>query len=702
MSVKKEVGTSQTVVLVAVYDKKLLDVLHLKRLASLQKELSEIAAVKKITSLYTMPNLRSFLDEHVWHSVLENRPYTQENLVELKSDVMDNELFVGKFVGKTADTMLFYLTIPDDALGKKGFDLRDTIQGVLNQYQVDFSKVFQLGSTEMSYVLIQKARHDFLVCIPVVFALMAILFGCLFRNIYLFILPCFSSIFGVICALGVMGWLGIPVSPLFIAAIVLTLAIGVAESAHIIYAYQKSILLYPLASPGDRQAFILKAVLLPFLLAVFTALLGFMLDVLSFVPVIVDAAYALALCIAFNTSASILISPLLLQRMKVKITGERKFFHDLSRALIKLNVLLSSYARWVVTILLCLSIVGIAAFYIIPIETLPYALIKKNDPLIRNLYFIDNKVSGLNLIKVSIYSKDKNVFLKPEYLQKILDTEESLMKIPGTSHTYGVSDVVATTYQIFLFNTRKFFKIPEDQEILGQYYQILEKEGFIRDLINKDFNDATLYINYKLYSSSELEDYRSNIEKVLTKAFNATSLKFKIMDSNLEFSRIVSNLLSLQLISIFSIYLICFFTIGVMFRSVKAGLISVIPNIFPLCIISVVQYIFAIPITTFSVILYSIVVGLSMDETIHIFYAFREKYTILQDKHAAIEAALTSQVVPVTIASVSIATSWLVLLFSQFLPVFQLGFLCGIGIFSAWVADLVVTPFLLRRVNITK
>ena len=320
----------------------------------------------------------------------------------------------------------------------------------------------------------------------------------------------------------------------------------------------------------------------------------------------------------------------------------------------------------------------------------------------KDLYFIDEKVSAQNIVQVEIFSKDKNAFLVPANLQAVLDGEKELLKIPHTTQTTSVSDIVATAYEIFMFNDERFFRIPKTQIILNKIYTGLEAQGISGQLVDKSYSKLNLYINYSMYSSMGFEDYKASVENALTNAFSDTSLRFKIIDHQLEFVRAVNNLLILQIISIFSIYLICFFTVGIMFRSALAGIVSVIPNIFPLCVISMVQYFCGIPISSFTVILYSIVVGLSMDETIHIFYAFREQYKISHDKPQAAIAALKAQVVPVTVASTAIAISWLVLLFSQFLPVMQLGFLCTIGVFSAWFSDLAITPFLLGKTNISK
>ena len=702
MRVTNDKKVYDQMILVAVYDAQLFSPAHFKQLAALQNEFTALNSVKKVNSLYTAFNLRRYLDENQSHSILEDKPYAQDDLAELKSDMLDNQLLVGKFVSKNADTMLFYLTIPNDKLGKKSFEVRDEIQEVLDRHRSDFSRIFQLGIPELTHNYIKKTRHDFMICVPLVFILMAILFGWLFRNIFLFALPCFSAVFGLICGLGMMGWFGIPVSALFLAAVVLTLAIGVAESAHIIHAYQKSMRLHPSFTLKEHYANILKTVLVPFLLAVFSALLGFMFDVLSFVPVVVHAAYALAFCIAFNTAASIFISPLFLPHIKVKLSQDRMVFNYLAKNLLHLNAQLLSHRRWVFVVLLCLGIAGFASFESLHMESLPYAFVQKSDPLMKNLYFVDKKVAAQNVVQVDIFSKDKNAFLVPKYLQLILDSEKKLLKIPHTTQAYSLCDVVATANEIFMFNNQRFFKIPVTQLMLKEIIKQIEAQGIAHNLVNKDYNQLHLFLNYSMYTSVGFSEYKKNIENVLTTSFQGSSLHFKVIDYQVEFIKAVNNLLVLQIISIFSIYLICFITVGMMFRSLLAGIASVIPNIFPLCVISIVQYACGIPISSFTVILYSIVVGLSVDETIHIFYAYKEQCKLLHDKSQAISTALNAQVIPVTVASTAIAISWLVLLFSQFLPVFQLGFLCAIGVVSAWFADLVITPFLLGNANITK
>lgn len=702
LDVMKEGQFTQQIAFITVYDKQLLDSEHLTKLAQMQNQLASIKLVEKITSLYTVPNLRRYLDENQWHSVLEDKLYENEALSVVKSDVLDNELFIGKFINKKADTMLFYVYLPTDKYGEVELQARKQIQSVLDQYHSSFTRIFQSGTPEMIYVFAEKTKLDLLLCIPMLVILLSTLFGWLFRSISVALFPIGLSAYGIICGLGTMGWIGIPVSPLFMVAIVLTLAITVASSAHIIYAYQESANHFTASHIRDKFSFVLKKILLPLLLASGAALLGFMLDILSFVPVIENLSYAFGLCIFFTTLAIIFLSPLLLSIINIRPSKDRKVFNGLMDIFVKINEFLVRCPYKVITVLLLVSFFG--AYYAknMTIESLPYVFFKKSDPFIKNIYFSGRQVSGQNALQINITSKEKNIFLNPEYLQKILDIEKNLSKLPGTSYTYSAADVIATTNQIFLFNAKGFFRIPKDPRILAKFYQELSGQGFMLSLINKDYNSLTLYINCNIYSAKLLGEYKEKVDHILKEALIGSPLCFEVKDFWTEFARIVGNLLILQIASIFTIYLVCFIIVGMLFRSVIAGLISVIPNIIPLCIIAVVQCLLGIPISVMSVILYSIVVGLSIDETIHIFYTFKEEYLKLGDKHLASMAALKSQVMPVTISSFSIGLACLALLSSQYLPVAQLGFLVGVGIFSTWIADLLITPFLLRKVNIIK
>ena len=82
------------------------------------------------------------------------------------------------------------------------------------------------------------------------------------------------------------------------------------------------------------------------------------------------------------------------------------------------------------------------------------------------------------------------------------------------------------------------------------------------------------------------------------------------------------------------------------------------------------------------------------------FYTFNQIHQKTKNRNNATEITLKKQVMPVTIASASIALACVALLASRLPPLQQLGFLAGIGILSAWLTGMLITPFLLKKIKI--
>lgn len=698
--VKQRLAAEQEAIVV-VYDKNLLEKPQLNHVIALNNELSKIAGINHINSLYTAPNINRYLAEGHWHNMLEDRAYDHNAIAALKQDIIENKSTLGKFINPQTDTMVFYLSYSEDKHGNIELSIQKNIQSLLEKNKNNFSRIFQIGNAERRYVQTRKSTLDLLVCIPAFFILINLLFGWLFRNLLLALIPLGISTYGIFCALGAMGWLGIPLNSLFIVAIILTLAITVASNAHMIHVYLESKHLNTSFSRGQHINILFKKTLLPLFLAALTALLGFLLDILSFVKLIQDLSYAFILCIVFSTAASIFILPLLLPLIKMKKRHDSKVFLAIKERIFKLHHWSIKHTKTIITLLLVMSAAGIISASKIKIESLPYALFKNSDSFIQDIYFTNQKISGTNFLRIDISAKEKNIFLQPKYLERILESESKILAIKNSAYVYSLCDVIATTHQLLLSN-QEYYTIPKNQKILNLFYQALKSYDPHVSLINDNLNQISVYVNYNIYSSSILSTYKEQLANTLHETLKGTPLHFKIDDFWSKYASMVYNLLILQIISVFTIYIICFIIIGILFRSITAGLVSIIPNLVPISVVAIAQYVLNIPITIISVILYSLIVGLAIDETIHMFYTFQQHYKALRNKALAVEAALATQTTPVTIASLAIALASLALLSSQFLPVAQLGALTGIGIFSTWIADLMITPFLMKKIDLTK
>ncbi len=96
--------------------------------------------------------------------------------------------------------------------------------------------------------------------------------------------------------------------------------------------------------------------------------------------------------------------------------------------------------------------------------------------------------------------------------------------------------------------------------------------------------------------------------------------------------QIILDLLS----SLGSAALIIFVTLGIAYRSIRLGLISIVPNIFPLAVTGAGMYFFNSPLELISVLAITFCLGIAVDDTIHFLTRYTEELKSCSDNDEAI------------------------------------------------------------------
>ena len=133
----------------------------------------------------------------------------------------------------------------------------------------------------------------------------------------------------------------------------------------------------------------------------------------------------------------------------------------------------------------------------------------------------------------------------------------------------------------------------------------------------------------------------------------------------------------------------------VAFRSLRIGLISLVPNIFPVVLVIGTLGMLDLPINIGTAMIASVSMGLTVDSTIHYITAFeraRRGHSVgkaLQIAHGGAGRALV-------LAYFALMLGFLVLTVSAFIPLVYFGALLSLSMVGGMVGDLVLLPLLLR------
>ena len=128
---------------------------------------------------------------------------------------------------------------------------------------------------------------------------------------------------------------------------------------------------------------------------------------------------------------------------------------------------------------------------------------------------------------------------------------------------------------------------------------------------------------------------------------------------------------------------------------VKIGLLSMIPNLVPIALTVGLIGLVRIPVDFTILMIGSIALGIVVDDTIHFFYNFRKYYDQTKDARQAIKMSLLGTGRALLVTSLILSSGCFVLMTATLKCIVSFGFLTGLTILMALMADFLLAPALL-------
>jgi uncharacterized protein len=130
-------------------------------------------------------------------------------------------------------------------------------------------------------------------------------------------------------------------------------------------------------------------------------------------------------------------------------------------------------------------------------------------------------------------------------------------------------------------------------------------------------------------------------------------------------------------------------------RSLKAGLVAMLPNLWPICIVFGMLGWLRIPVDIGMMMTGSIALGIAVDGTFHFLVHYESRFRELNDTVAASRDALLQTGAPILKAAVIASIGMLALTLSNFVPTARFGYMMATLLMAALVGDLVLLPAIL-------
>ena len=686
-------------ILIALENKKgVFEVPFMQRVSNLtsrlQVETPYVTGVRSITnqnevSLFGINNAveRPYVDLKKW---AEDTAFVNKDSLR----IYGSKELLNTLVARDGKSVCVFLKHEDGLSVKKSDTLVKAVKKILSEYS--FNGIHLAGTTVGQRYYIDKMNSELLFFMALSAVLVILFLFIAFRSGWGILVPQVVIFASMIWVIGGMGLLNSPMNILLTTLPSIMFVVAMSDVIHLVSRYMDA--LRDGFSKFESIKITVREVGFPTFLTSLTTSIGFFsLYFINVQPVkMFGLIIGIGVLLAFFLSILFLPilfyffpSPNIIKKRKETIWG--KF-------LPKAYEWIMNHKKrvWIASgIFIGFSILGMT---LLKSDNLLMDDLKANDPTKADFSYFDKHYGGyrpfelaVNVIDTNSTAWSLNVLKELEevesYVEDTMGVElktslvQSLKVLTRSSHFGDESFFKLPTKKRDVKRFRRYLKIAERGTLLPLFLDTTERltriQGTIPDLGNNIISARTnRFQNYL-----KQRDFQHIQVRVTGSAY--------LLDKNIRYlsnSLIYGLLLSIGVVSVI---------MGLVFRSFRMVLISLLPNTIPLIFIAAIMGYLGIEVKTSTSIIFTIAFGIAVDDTIHLLGKF--KFELMKGKSVP-EALKHSFIVTgkaMVLTTLILCSGFLLLLFSTFMGTFNMGFLLGITLFVALILDLTLLPLLI-------
>ena len=571
-------------------------------------------------------------------------------------------------------------------------------------------KFYPAGNPEFMGFLARELRKEMGLILVLSLGLILIALGFLFRSASAVVWPLVIVLCTLIWTMGAVGWIGIAMSDFINIIIFLLIAVGVSDAVHILSGY-----LFFLRKGEDPDTAIRsvykKSGFACFLTSLTTAAGLF---ALSFAPIVaiqrLSVLGAIGVMMAFLITVFMLPAMLMVLKPKVrKKQADIKWSeYKIQRFLERIRKLGTTKPQYTLLVFFATTIFLIPGIFRIEVNSNALTIIRESKPIRKNFAVVDKYMAGTGNIEILVDSgradgmKDPLMLQAMERVQAILEKDFSSI----VHKTQSLVNVTKNAYKVLNEGRKELYILPDDPDILSQTLFLFSTANpkDRRLLVTDDFRAARIIVNTRNLGSREGLAFMQDIKKVTDANFNNIRSKFPALKIEATgqiplFLRMM-DLISRSQIQSFGISLFVIAAILlVVIKDVRTGLLALVPNLLPVMSVFGLMGWLNIPLDVHTLLVVPIIIGISVDDTIHLITHFSLELKRGNNVSQALRLAIQESGQAVIFTSLVLAIGYLAFLICVNKGFAYFGFLSSMAVVSALLNDLILLPALLCVAN---
>ncbi|NVK03796.1 MAG: MMPL family transporter [Flavobacteriia bacterium] len=509
------------------------------------------------------------------------------------------------------------------------------------------------------------------------------------------ILPAIAIIAGVASFFGLKGWAEWPIDLLGVLFPPLLLIVGMSDVVHLYAKIQWKLHLGKNLKESIREAW--KETGYATFLTSLTTGIGFMSLLTTKVLPIRNFGWEAAWGVVMMFAVCIVVIPIFLRFAKRDWLIPRSASNE---TWTKLGQMSYSIARsmWKVP-LAAVMLILFATFGVLKVETgvSNYWQIDPSSELKSDLDFFDEHFGGARYLDMGIRRMDGEKVGNGEDFKLIDELTRYLRSLEVMGPVLSASDAPAILHMARYGGVAEFFALEENdsqlEDDLDQWYNV-DSAGY-HQFVSFDGEWMRISARLKNVKSDSAFRIEDSIIAKLGQLDSEYEIRFTgnsvLMDTTTEM------LVGSMFDSLALAFVVIALLMGLLFRSIRMLIISLLPNILPLLVaLALIGYL-NIPLGTSTALILTIGFVIAVDDTIHYLMKFRLKYIETGDLERSVKESNAQVGRALVLSSAVMLAAFLPQFFSSFLEQFYFAVVTSGVIVAALISDLVLLPWLLLR-----
>lgn len=600
----------------------------LYRLTEKLRETNGIEEVVSITRLYNLTK-DTVAGKFLFKPVAVNLPKNQAECDSIKQITQNLPFYDGLLINKQTGVHLMYITLDKQMLDSRErvgliHQIRDSVEVFAAKHGV---KAHYSGLPYIRTMVTKKVQEELKIFTIAAILVSGLLLYFFFRSKKAVIFPLFIVMISLVWSMGLLGLLGFKITILTGIIPPLLIIIGVENCIFLLNKFH-----FEFRAHGNKVkalARVVERVGKANILTNAATAVGFGTFMATGNQMLVEFGIVASINILFVFFLSLFLIPIIYSYLPSP--DEQNLDHlesgPAGKMIYKILNHVQHNRRWIYLSVIAVVVIGIWGSSRLTTTGRIVDDIPQKDVLYTDLLFLEKNFNGVMPLEISIDTRKPKGVLKLSTIQKIDRLQEVLADYPELSKPLSIAEVVKFAKQGFYFGNPAMFELPDNQEKNFILSYLPQKQPNKRTILNA-FVDSTLQktrisVQMANIGTNEIKRISDDLKPRIDSIFPPEKFDIKITGTSVVFLKGTNYLVNDLIKSLILAVILIAALMALLFSSWRMILISLIPNILPQLLTAALMGFIGIPIKPSTILIFSIALGISVDNTIQFLSRYR-------------------------------------------------------------------------------